>query len=190
MVRINLLPWRQRRRERARRVFLAQLLVSFVVAAVLVVVAEIHVHGLIEQQRQRNLLLVNHGAELDAEIAEIDGLNRRSDELLARVEVLQALWEDRSTTVEVFEGLARSVVAGLHFVALSRRGDALVAHGAAESNDRVAALMRNLRDSPRFAAPNLKNIGGHIDPAYGEHSAPFELLFTVASADDRTMSSK
>lgn len=182
MVRINLLPWRQRRRERLQRVFLCQLAASLLVAVALVAGAELYLHGLVEQQHQANTLVERRNAELDGELAEIDTLNRRREEVLARLRVLRGLWADRSTTVEILDQLARGVVAGLHFIWLSRQDDALIAHGAAQSNDRVAALMRNLRDSPRFAAPNLKNIGGDQSAAHDEHGAAFELVFAIERA--------
>ena len=179
MVRINLLPWRQRRQHRDRRAFLALLLGVFVVAVALVAAFEIHLHGRIESQRESNRLLERRSAELDAEIAAVDLLNRRTEAIEDRLQVLQALWSRRSTTVEIFDQLARSIAAGTHLVALSRRGDALAVRGTAESNDQVSALMRELRDAPAFAAPNLKNIGGEVDD-HGESAAHFELTFTVA----------
>lgn len=182
MVRINLLPWRQRRRERQQRVFLCQLVASLLVAVALVASAELYLHGLVEQQRRGNTLAERRNAELDGELAEIDTLNHRREEILARLRVLRGLWADRSTTVEILDQLAHGVVAGLHFVSLSRQDDTLIAHGTAQSNDRVAALMRNLRDSPRFAVPNLKNIGGDQSAAYGEHGAAFELVFAIERA--------
>lgn len=179
MVHVNLLPWRQRRRDRQRRMFCMQLLAVSAVAATLVAGAEVHIHGLIEQQRQRNGQLERRNAELDAEIAALDVLNRGAEEVAGRVRVLQALWAERSTTLELFDQLAHSAVAGLHFVALSRRSDALTVRGAAESNDRVAALMRNLRDTPHFAAPHLKT----IDADQGLRSATFELVFALVPND-------
>ena len=180
MVRINLLPWRQRRQQRSRRNFLTLLVVAFAAAVALVAGIEMHLHGLIDRQREDNGLIERRSADLDAEIAAADLLTRRAEEIEGRLRVLQALWARRSATVDIFEQLTRSVVPGTHLVALSRREDTIEARGAAESNDRVSALMRNLRDAPAFAAPTLKNIGGGVN-ANDEPSANFELTFTTVS---------
>lgn len=180
MVRINLLPWRQRRQQRSRRHFLTLLVAGFAAATALVAGIEIHLHGQIERQHEDNGLIERRSTDLDAEIAAADLLTRRAEEVESRLRVLRALWARRSATVDIFEQLARSVVPGTHLVALSRRDDTIEARGAAESNDRVSALMRNLRDAPAFAAPTLKNIGGGIN-ANDEPSANFELAFTTAS---------
>ena len=93
--------------------------------------------------------------------------------------------------MRLFDELARTLVPGLHYTALARHGQVVAAEGVAESNDRISLLMRNLRDSEWFDAPNLKGIGrsrqrpdaamGDSAAVYGEQTATFELTFLTTS---------
>ena len=179
---VNLLPWRQRRRARRKRVFVGGLVASFAAAVIVVALMAVYLAGLVHHQQQRNDYLAAHIAELDERIVEVDALRRQRQEILARNDVLRHLWQARSVTVGILDELARTLAPGVHYTALSRSGDGISVRGEAESNDRIAELMRNLRDSPWFGAPNLKRIGGEASDAYGEHTAAFELTFHVEPA--------
>lgn len=192
MAHVNLLPWRQRQRERRQRIFLAGLGISFLAAVALVALAGFFVGGMFEHQERRNRHLAARIAELDGQLAEIDALRRGRDDLLGRVRALRQLRRGRSATVRLFDELAQTLVPGLHYAELARRGQIVTAKGAAESNDRIAQLMRNLRDSEWFDAPSLKGIGrlgqrpdsakGESAAAvYGEQAVIFELTFLATS---------
>ncbi|MFM7783634.1 MAG: PilN domain-containing protein, partial [Gammaproteobacteria bacterium] len=71
MARINLLPWRERRREQQRKEFLAVL--GGVAAAGFGVVVLVHllISGQIDYQTQRNEYLQGEISKLDRQVAEI-----------------------------------------------------------------------------------------------------------------------
>ena len=179
MLYLNLLPWRSRSRERRRRIFVGELAGAAVAAAALgFAFGAVFDHQFANQQ-QRNGFLANAVAQLDARIAALDALRREQQALLQREQALARLWTGRSDTARILDDVAQALVPGLHFVALKKEGRVLAAHGIAATNNRVAALMRNIRDSSHLKAPLLKNIGDAAGALYGNHAAAFELAFEV-----------
>ncbi len=175
---INLLPWREWRRERARRTFFANLGLSGVLAIAVVLswgwqldVESRHVDHRNDYLRERIL-------ELDRRLAEIEALREKTDRVLSRLEVAHALQGNRQEMARVFDALAQTMADGAHYTSLSLTGNLFTAHGAAASNERVSTLMRNIEDSRWFAGPNLKSISEIRDgPHYGGRASEFELTF-------------
>ena len=183
MPRINLLPWRQQRRQRQQRIFCAQLAASFAAATALAAAFGFHLAAQLDYQQERNRSLTAEVADLDHRRASIDAVRRHKEALESRTDLLAQLWQQRSTTVDIFNQLARTMVGGAHYTELQRRDDAIAAQGMAASNVRVSALMRSLDASHRFATPALQGIAAKAHEDYGDDATLFELTFDVASPE-------
>lgn len=180
IARINLLPWRQRRRDRQRRAFLAQLGIVFGGAACLVFLAALVLDGRIASQDARNEFLRSSLAELGRQADAIESIRRRTDETLERLRVLADLQRARTRTVRILEELARTVTPGVHYTSLVKRGTQITARGIARSNHAVSALMRSLEASERFEAPRLKDIEETRANEEADQIAVFELTFATS----------
>ena len=180
IARINLLPWRQRRRDRQRRAFFAQLGLVFAGSVNLVFLATVVLDGRIASQAARNEFLRSGLVELGRQADAIDEVRRRTDETLERLGALADLWSSRTRTVRILEDLARTVTPGVHYTALAKRGTHITARGVARSNHAVSALMRRLEASERFEAPRLKGIEEARANEEADHPAVFELTFATS----------
>ena len=179
MTNINLLPWRERRRRRRTRWFLASMAAALAASASVVVLCAVLLNRQLGSQQRINLALDGRIGDVDRRLAEIDELRAHQETLASRIAVLRRLNGLRFEPVAVLDELARTLVPGLRYTALARRGDQIAAQGVAFSQGDVSALMRNLRDSARFASPSLKNI---VEADAGGDGTVFELTFTVVSA--------
>ena len=183
--RINLLPWRQRRRDRQRRAFLAQVGIASVGATFLVALSAIVLDGRIDNQDTRNRFLLESIDELERRIDAIEVVQRRTDETMARLRAFSGLRRDRTGTVRLFDELARTVAPGIHYTAVARSGTLISARGIARSNNDISTLMRSLQESEGFEAPKLKGIeeiAGNVDV---DPSVAFEITFATSVADLR-----
>ena len=180
MPKINLLPWRQQQRQRQQRSFCVQLAAAFAAAAALAATFGFHLEAQLDRQEERNRSLIAEVADLDRRIAATDAVRRQRDALSGRTDALARLWRERSTTVDIFNQLARTIGAGIHYTELQRRDDTIAAQGVAASNVRVSALMRSLAASGRFEMPALQGIAAAKDEDYGDEATAFELTFDVA----------
>ncbi|MBX2808087.1 MAG: PilN domain-containing protein [Cellvibrionaceae bacterium] len=158
MANINLLPWRDEYRQEKKREFFSILCLLCLLGLLVAYVWVSYTKSLIDRQQQRNQLLKTEIAALEQKVAEIAHLERRREELEARIQIIQDLQVKRPLIVRYFDGMVRAVPEGLYFNTLKRTADVFSIQGITESNTRVSTLMRNLDRSQWFAAPNLKNV--------------------------------
>ena len=169
MARINLLPWREQLREERKQQFLVSMAGVLVVACGLVFLGDQYLNASIDNQNARNDFLKKEIAVLDARIQEISELKTRRQQLLERMKIIQDLQGNRSIIARVFDQLVRTLPDGVYFTDLKMIGDSVAINGAAESNNRVSTLMRNLDGSDWLDAPNLSEVkavtSGGVDQA-------------------------
>ncbi len=155
MARINLLPWRAEPRARRQREFMGASAVFAVLLGFLVIG---YYDGQIEGQGQRNAYLEGEIKKLDAQIAEIEDLDRKKAQLLMRKQVIEELQASRSQMVHLFDELVRTIPDGLRLTSIKQAGDLLTLEGQSQSNARVSTYMRNIEASGWMRDPELSII--------------------------------
>jgi type IV pilus assembly protein PilN len=147
MIRINLLPWREERRVKARQQFYVLLAVAAFLGAALVFAGKWYMDGEIEFQNDRNAHLQDAIDELDEQIAEIERLEQQRANLMARQEVIERLQRSRAQMVYLFDELVNTIPDGVYLREIVQQGQRLTLNGRAQSDSRVAAYMRQLEAS-------------------------------------------
>ena len=155
MPRINLLPWRTEQRQRRKKEFLVALAGTLVVAAGVVYVSKLTVEGWTSAQQGRNQILRAEIAEIDKQIAEIDGLQTQRERLLARMQVITQLQRSRPEIVHLFDELVNAIPEGVNLLEVVQQGSRVELRGSAQSSTRVSALMRNIDGSEWLRDPGL-----------------------------------
>lgn len=158
MAKINLLPWRQELRKQKQQEFVAIVLAVAGLAVGLVLFAHMALSKQVSDQLERNSYIKAEIATLDTQITEIDELQRRREELLARMKVIQDLQGHRPVIVRVFDEFVRAMPDGVFFRTIERKGNTFTIVGVAESANQVSGLMRNLDSSQWFKDPVLSKV--------------------------------
>lgn len=158
MIRINLLPHREEKRKLRRQQFLAFVGIAVVGAVVVVLAVSSIIGGYISAQEDKNAFLKVEIASLEKEIDEIKRLREQTEALLSRKRVIEQLQINRSEVVGLFNELAKNVPEGVYLKAVRQQGGKVSLSGYAQSNARVANLMRNLDSSPLLEQPKLIEI--------------------------------
>ncbi|MEO8674771.1 MAG: PilN domain-containing protein [Casimicrobiaceae bacterium] len=158
MIRINLLPHREQKRQARQRQFVS-VAVGLAILS-LAVVGLVHVIFVtqIENQQGRNNLLKGEIAKLDEQIKEIDKLREQTQALLARKQVVETLQTNRTEAVHLLDQMVRQLPDGVYLRNLKQVGAKVTAVGYAQSNARVSTLMRNIEASPWLTQPELVEI--------------------------------
>lgn len=154
-MRINLLDWRQARRERLKQQFFGMLGLGAAFSAALAALFWVWVLQDISEQQGRNEYLKQQIVEADQKIKEIEDLERTKANLLARMRVIEQLEASRSATVHFFDEIVNTLPEGVSITAIKQQGDSVTIEGLAESNGRVSTYMKNLDASDWFDAPKL-----------------------------------
>ncbi|MBI3898753.1 MAG: PilN domain-containing protein [Gammaproteobacteria bacterium] len=171
--RLNLLPWREMRRRDLDQKLLRLAIGAWALTALIVGAAYLHVGDLIVVQNQRNDFLKLEIAKVEKEIKEIAELKKKRQDLIARMNVIQQLQADRTRVVHIFDELVRRVPEGVQLRTLKQTGNVIALTGAAQSNARVSALMRNFSGSEWFADPELEVI--NVKPQGGDRVSEFSM---------------
>jgi type IV pilus assembly protein PilN len=187
MAQINLLPWREERRQQLKKDFLITIALVLALGAGGVLLADRVVNGQIDYQNSRNQYLTQHIKELDKAVAEIKELERRRNQLIERMRVIQELQGNRPIIVRVLDQLVRTVPDGVFYNSLAAKGGKISINGVAESNNRVSSLMRRLDASDWLANPNLDKV--RAAAKFGDQANTFNLTVKVkAPASEETES--
>lgn len=179
MANINLLPWREERREELKKEYLIILAASVICASLIVFAWHYYVNDQIANQQNRNIYLEQNIRELNAQVKEINAMKAKREELKDRMRVIQDLQGNRPEIVHLFDELVQTLPDGVFFSQLSRSGASITIEGTAESNNRVSSLMRRLDRSDWFTAPNLVSVTAN--PDFGEQANDFKLVVTISN---------
>jgi type IV pilus assembly protein PilN len=144
MIKINLLPHREAKRKLKKAAFIALMAAAAVAGAVIVMVVGGYNTTRIYAQTERNAVLTKANAELDKEIAEIATLNAEIEALKARQQAVEDLQGDRNQPVYLLEELVRQTPQGVYLRSFKQEGQKVTLTGSAQSQERVAELLRNL----------------------------------------------
>ncbi|HKE42615.1 MAG TPA: PilN domain-containing protein [Casimicrobiaceae bacterium] len=158
MVRINLLPHREQKRQARQRQFVSLAIGLAVLALAVIGLVHVVIAARIENQNSRNALLKTEIAKLDEQIKEIDKLREQTQALLARKQIVETLQSNRTEAVHLLDQLVRQLPDGLYLRSVKQNGAKVTLVGYAQSNARVSTLMRNIESSPWLGNPELVEI--------------------------------
>lgn len=181
MAQINLLPWREERRQDLKKDFLTSIALVVALGVGLVLLADLMVNGQIDNQRARNKYLTGYIEQLDEQVAEIRELQRKRNQLIERMRVIQELQGNRPIIVRILDQLVRTVPDGVFYQNLTSKEKSITISGIAESNNRVSSLMRRLDASDWLENPNLDAVNAATE--FGDQATTFKLTVQIQLPD-------
>ena len=158
MIRVNLLPHRQIKRAARQREFGMLSMFTAIAAAALVFLGYTYIDARVQAQAARNARLDTAIASLDKEIEDIKDLKDQINIMLERKQVVENLQTNRSQSVVVLDEISRQLPEGVFLRSIKQQGSAITLEGVADTNSRVATLVRNFSTSNWMESPNLVEI--------------------------------
>lgn len=158
MIRINLLPHRQIKRAAKQREFGLMALFAAVAALAIIFLGWTFLNAKKQTQLERNTRLEQAIATLDTEIADIVELKSQINNVLERKRIVENLQTNRSQAVVLLDELARQLPEGLYLTNIRQTENVITMQGVADTNARVATLVRNLETSEWLEKPVLIEI--------------------------------
>ena len=183
MANINLLPWREERRQELRKEFLVVLAGTAVFALLALIVANRVYSGWIDNQNSRNAYLQRNIDELNNQVKEIKELEDKRRQLIDRMKVIQDLQGTRPLVVHVFDEMVRTLPDGVFYQSLARAEKTIEIAGIAESNNRVSSLMRQMDKSEWFENPNLTSV--QAAPEFGDQASAFKMAVGISPPEEK-----
>lgn len=188
-IRINLLPHREAKRERQKKMFWFLTGMSAAAGGVLVFLVWTVLQGYISGQRDRNEYISAENRKLDTQIKEIASLRAEIDALRARQRAVEDLQADRNQPVYLLDELTRQTPEGIFLRTIKQEGLKVNVTGMAASNERVSEYLRNLQNNSRFLErPDLIEIkvaGGQSPANIQRRLFDFALSFYLKPTPER-----
>lgn len=150
IVRVNLLPHREQRRQRQKHAFFFLTGLSALAGAALVLLVWSVLQGYIDNQKSRNKLIADENRRLDAQIKEIATLRQEIEALRARQKAVEDLQADRNMPVYLLDELTRQTPEGIYLRSIKQEDRKVTVAGWAASNERVSEFLRNLTNNGRY----------------------------------------
>ncbi len=158
MIRINLLPHRKLRRAKRQREFNLMLATGSIAALTIVILGQTYIANAIAEQESRNTRLTKAITNYDKDLVEIRALKSKINDVIERKKVVENLQSNRSQAVILMDEISRKLPEGVILKSIKQHGQDITLVGIADTNARVATLVRNIADSAYLAMPNLVEI--------------------------------
>lgn len=158
MTRINLLPWREARRNQRQRELIGLLIGAALIAAGIVFLAHVEITHRIEYQQERNNYLRGELARLKKAAEELQELKKTRDQLVSRLEVIQKLQTSRPGMVRMLNEMVRLIPQDIYLTAFKTANNQVTLNGIARSDNVISEFMRAIRSDKLFGEPVLQII--------------------------------
>jgi type IV pilus assembly protein PilN len=156
---INLLPHREAARKRRRDIFNVSLGISALLGGLIAGAVFLWFQAAISSQQGVNSVMEVEIKKLEAQIADIVGLESEIAALRARQQAVEDLQSDRNLPVHLMKEIVNQLPEGVFLVKMAQVDQSVTLNGTAQSNERVAELLRNLTsNTPWFTKPELVEI--------------------------------
>lgn len=185
MIRINLLPHRQIKRAERKRQLGLMAIATVVLGAALVFMGHGVISGQLAAQQSRNQRLIDATAKLDKEIEEIKDLKADIKNMLDRKQVVENLQSNRSQAVVLLDEIARQLPESVYLKSVKQAGNVITLQGYADSNNRVAILVRSLTASKWLESPAL--IETHSESVNNQKLSNFTLTVKQKAITSETV---
>ena len=186
--RVNLLPHREVRRERQKKVFWVMTALSAVAGLLMIAVVWTVLQGYISNQESRNEFVRAENRKLDIQIKEIASLRAEIDGLRARQRAVEDLQADRNLPVYLIDEVAKQVPEGIYLKSIKQEDRRVNVSGWAASNERVSEFLRNLQNNSRvLERPELIEIkvAGTGPQGLNRRVFEFSLNFSLKQTPER-----
>lgn len=159
MILINLLPHREAAKLKRRETFFVSLAASALLGGLLAGLIFVWYQIQITEQQARNTLLRTENQRLDVQIKDVAALEKEISGLRSRQEAVEDLQTERNLPVHLLNEIVKQVPDGVFIKNMKQDGALVSLTGAAQSNERVAELLRNLSsENPFITKPELVEI--------------------------------
>ncbi|HYM48441.1 MAG TPA: PilN domain-containing protein [Burkholderiaceae bacterium] len=188
--RVNLLPHREARRERQKRVFWLMTGLSAVAGLLMIAAVWTVLQGYISNQESRNEFVRAENRKLDIQIKEIASLRAEIDGLRARQRAVEDLQADRNLPVYLIDEVAKQVPEGIYLRSIKQEDRRVNVSGWAASNERVSEFLRNLQNNSRvLERPELIEIkvAGTGPQGLNRRVFEFSLNFSLKQTPERAL---
>ncbi|MCY7295298.1 PilN domain-containing protein [Alteromonas sp. a30] len=178
MPHINLLPWREKLREKQKKQYIAVLLVVALASIGSMYLVGMVIEKMISNQNERNIFLQQQIAIVDVKIGKIKDIKNNKQALEKQIALIEQLQDSRNVAPKVVNELVKLTPSGVSFSSLKRTNRKIEVLGRSESNNHLSEFMRKLEASSLFINGELTSIVANTGST--DAGSEFKLNFEIS----------
>ncbi|CAM4501763.1 MAG: hypothetical protein LEGION0403_FIIPPAGN_01837 [Legionella sp.] len=178
MVQINLLPWREHKRQQEKKAFIRRLIFGCVLALLTTVSVNYHVVNLTTNQHIRNEMLRQELSVCEGAINELKILQQTRARLLSQISAVHQLLSRRMLIVHLFDELTWVVPTGIYLRKIEEKDNVISLLGYAKSNIYVSWVLQNMEHNEWIQRPILQVVK-QVEDKQQSISNRFKLTFIL-----------
>jgi len=151
MIRINLIPYRDARRQQQIIQHLSIFFALIIVAVLLAMGAHTTASLQLSDLKEETLRVQQQNAELKKKIGKIENLANLRTDVERKLGIVDRLQEGRFRSLKTLNEIAQVIPDNVWIKSIKDGGDTIQLSGLGESNKAVANFMRKLDQSPLFS---------------------------------------
>lgn len=185
MTQINLLPWRENKRQLEKKRFTAQFIACVVMALFTVYLTNKCSYRFVNNQYLRNKILQKEISNMDNQLKEIKNLAMNREKLISRMSIMQNLQMTRTLIVHLFDELTKVMPLGVYLIKMEEHNKVISITGYAESNTYISILMKNIENNKWLHHPALSEIKRADNQQAADNE--FKLTFMLGSRSQQRL---
>lgn len=155
MIRINLIPYRDARRQQQIMQHITIFMAVIIMAVLLVMAVHATASLQLSDLKEETIQLQQQNAELKKKIGKIENLASLRADVERKLDIVDRLQEGRFRSLKTLHAIAQLIPENVWIKTIKDNGESIELSGLGESNKAVANFMRKLDRSPLFAKIQL-----------------------------------
>lgn len=173
---INLLPWREEKRQEYKQRFYGMVVLGILAALALQWLASLYIDHLKDQQRHRNQQLQAYITKLDQQLVNLKEIEAKHKSILTRLRLVESLQNDRNKTTDFMNLMPELVPDGVYVDKIKMSGREIEMAGVSDSTARLATMLDNFESSTWLSDVEMHSIiSGKV--LFGKKFQSFKLSF-------------
>lgn len=144
---INLLPWREEKRQEYKQRFYGMVVLGVLVAIGLQWFGSLYIDHLKTQQKARNQQLQAYVQELDKQLINLKAIEAKHKSILTRLRLVESLQNERNKTTDFMNLMLELVPEGVYVDKMKMNGRDVEIGGISDSTSRLATMLDNFENS-------------------------------------------
>ncbi|CAH0534594.1 hypothetical protein VST7929_02538 [Vibrio stylophorae] len=158
MLDINLMPWREAKREKHKKRFMAMLGIGLVISALTVAGSHFFLGSELSKQNAR---VDKVQVEIDKQnslLSKLSELRKKREELQQKIRIVSELQNGRNRVTVMMNLLPEVVPAGVYMKSIQFQAQSVGITGVADSKARLSTFLKQLEESPYITGVTISTV--------------------------------
>ncbi|MGF1721633.1 PilN domain-containing protein [Vibrio kyushuensis] len=180
---VNLLSWRDEKREKHKRRFVSLVILALLIAFLLQYAVGWYFNGELRKQQGRINYFTHYIEQLDRRIDDLKLTEQDHSALLTRLSVVERLQQSRNKSTDFMIEIQMLVPEGVYVDKIKLNGDEIEMKGISDSTAHLATMLDNLEKSSFLSDVEMHSIV-HDQKRFEQNFHTFKVSFRIAVNPD------